>query len=173
MIRNQGGQGEISEEETKDSRFSQPLSKGEKRDFPGSPVIKTLPSKAGMRVRSLIGELRSHILLAWPKKKKKEKNILKSFTVFPDNARRSKAENYKSQPGQQRSAYYNSPGKAARRRAAGSLSRARSAPGREVTEAGSFPLDWGIPRRASAAAEPVQAWPRRQEWGRGDHLSRP
>ena len=72
MIWNQGGQGEISEEETKDSRFSQPLSKGEKRDFPGSPVIKTLPSKAGMRVRSLIGELRSHILLAWPKKKRKK-----------------------------------------------------------------------------------------------------
>ena len=86
-------------------------SKGEKRDFPGSPVIKTLPSNAGVQVRSLVGELRSHMLLAWPKKKKKI--YTQVLYCFPRHARRSKAENYKTQPGQQRSVCCNTPGKAA------------------------------------------------------------
>ena len=172
MIRNQGGQGEISEEKTKDSRFSQPLSKGEKRDFPGSPVIKTLPSKAGMPVRPLIGELRSHILLAWPKKKRKKK-YPQVLYCFPRQCKKVKGRELQVTAGTTEKRLLQLPWESCRRRAAGSLARAGSAPGGEITEAGSLLLDWGIPRRASAAAEPVQAWPRRQEWGRGDHLSRP
>ena len=63
-------------------------SKGEKRDFPGSPVIKTLPSNAGVQVRSLVGELRSHMLLAWPKKK--EKNIYPSALLFSQTCKKVK-----------------------------------------------------------------------------------
>ena len=31
------------------------------RDFPGGPVVETLPAEAGDRVASLIGELRSYM----------------------------------------------------------------------------------------------------------------
>ena len=30
-------------------------------DFPGGPMVKTLPSNAGVPVQSLVGELRSHM----------------------------------------------------------------------------------------------------------------
>ena len=33
---------------------------GHRRDFLGKPVVKTLPSNAGMQVRSLVGELISY-----------------------------------------------------------------------------------------------------------------
>ena len=32
------------------------------KDFPGGPVVKNLPSNAGMQVGSLVGKLRSHML---------------------------------------------------------------------------------------------------------------
>ena len=41
-------------------RFS-PALKLRRRDFPGGPVVQNLPSNAGTQVRSLIGELRSHM----------------------------------------------------------------------------------------------------------------
>ena len=32
------------------------------RDFPGGALVKTMHSRAGVQVQSLIGELRSHML---------------------------------------------------------------------------------------------------------------
>ena len=122
-------------------------------------MIKTLNSNAGVQVRSLVGELRSHMLLTWSKNKKKKK-IPKSFTVFPD-MKEGQRQRTTSHSQNNREACVATPlGKLqSRRGASGSLAQARSAPGGEITEAGSFLLDWGIPRRASAASEPVQAWP--------------
>ena len=37
------------------------ISNKRKRDFPGGPGVKNLPSNAGMLVQSLLGELRSHM----------------------------------------------------------------------------------------------------------------
>ena len=34
-----------------------------RRDISGSPVVETLPFSSGIQVRSLVGELRSHMLL--------------------------------------------------------------------------------------------------------------
>ena len=108
------------------------------------------------------------------KKEKKKKKIPKSFTVFPD-MKEGQRQRTTSHSQNNREACVATPlGKLqSRRGASGSLAQARSAPGGEITEAGSFLLDWGIPRRASAASEPVQAWPHGWEWGRGDCLSRP
>ena len=46
------------------------------RDFLGSPVVKTSPSNAGVRVRSLVGELRSHVPLGQKNPKYKTEAIL-------------------------------------------------------------------------------------------------
>ena len=46
------------------------------RDFPGGPVVKTLPSNAGMqgvRVWSLVRELGSHMLCGAAKKEKNKR----------------------------------------------------------------------------------------------------
>ena len=48
-------------------------------DFPGGPVVKISPSKAGERVQSLFGELRSHMLLA---KKPKSNIVTKSIKTL-------------------------------------------------------------------------------------------
>ena len=45
------------------------------KDFPGGPVLSTLPPNAGVQVRSLVGELRSHMPHA-PKPKHKTVNIV-------------------------------------------------------------------------------------------------
>ena len=42
-------------------------------DFPCSLIVKTPCSTEGAWVRSLLSELRSHMLAAWPKKKKKKR----------------------------------------------------------------------------------------------------
>ena len=53
-------------------------------DFPGSPVVKISPSKAGERVQSLFGELRSHMLLA---KKQYCNKVNKDFKNGPHQKR--------------------------------------------------------------------------------------
>ena len=41
-----------------------------KWNFPGGPMVKTVPPLQGAWVWPLVGELRSHMLHGWPKKKK-------------------------------------------------------------------------------------------------------
>ena len=50
------------------------------RGFPGSPVVKTLLPMQGVRVLSLVGELRSHVLHGTVKKSEKEKK--KIYTIY-------------------------------------------------------------------------------------------
>ena len=41
-------------------------------DFPGGPVVKTMLPMQGVQFRSLVGELRSHLLYGAAKKDKKK-----------------------------------------------------------------------------------------------------
>ena len=48
------------------------------RDFPGGPVVKTLPSMQGVQIQSLVGELRSY--MPWGQKTKtKQKQYCNKF----------------------------------------------------------------------------------------------
>ena len=42
-------------------------------DFPGGPVVKTMLPMQGVQFRSLVGELRSHLLYGAAKKEKKKR----------------------------------------------------------------------------------------------------
>jgi len=52
---------------------------GEAEDFPHGPVVKTL---LGMWIRSLVGDLRSHIPLVWQKKNKETEPIIMHACMY-------------------------------------------------------------------------------------------
>lgn len=57
---------------------------GHKRDFPGSPVVKSPPSNAGARARSLVGGLRSCMM--WGASRKKKLDHKRHGTTLEENS---------------------------------------------------------------------------------------